>query len=351
MYPKIVLLLCLAVATLTSIYAALHLEFISGRSDLIGSEKRYVRLYEEYATEFMGLDRVLVVVNRPTSSKVKSFVTRLGEFLERDKAHVGEVFYRLDTTPLEGKKLLYLSPEALQTLHQHLATHEELVRDLVTAPGLNTLFRAINVQVSAGMASHLVSGFLGLDSPARPESEQESMAIPFLQSLLPELERALSATDYRYRSPWGDFFGNIDSPSGDGFLTSDNRRFFFLVIEPPKSSGNKLDEAPESVAAIRQAVAGLLPEFPGLEAGVTGTQALISDETLSTQADARLATVVSLSRRDPDLLLVFQEDPPSPYDRCRPAGGSDLDSGFRRAHGRAPDDHYHLRRPHAARPG
>ena len=113
-YPKTVLFFCLALATLTFIYAALHLKFISGRSDLIGSEKRYVQLYEEYANEFMGLDRVLVVVQPAHEQQGKEFVIRLGEFLERNKAHVGEVFYRLDTSPLEGKKLLYLSPEALQ---------------------------------------------------------------------------------------------------------------------------------------------------------------------------------------------------------------------------------------------
>lgn len=293
-YPKTVLLLCLVVVAVTFLYAALHLDFISGRSDLIGSEKRYVRLYEEYANEFMGLDRVLVVVQPVDAQQGKEFVTRLGEFLERDRAHVGEVFSRLDTTSLEGKKLLYLSPEALQTLHQHLEVHKELMHELVTAPGLDTLFRVIDTQVSAGMASHLVSGFIGLDSPAGLESEQKSVTIPFLSSLLAELERALSTTDYRYRSPWADFFGSMSGPSDDGFLTSDNGRFFFLVIEPKKSAGNKFDEAPESIAAIRQAVAELLPEFPKLEAGVTGTQTLNSDETISTQADARIATMVSL---------------------------------------------------------
>jgi hypothetical protein len=243
-YPKTILFLCLIVAALTFLYAVRHLEFISGRSGLIGSEKPYVRLYEEYATEFMGLDRVLVVVQPTDEQQGKEFVIRLGEFLERDKEHVGEVFYRLDTTPLEGKKLLYLSPEALRTLHQHLAAHGTLVRDLVTAPGLDKLFRVINVQVSAGMASHLVSGFLGLASPAGPESEQESTTIPFLRSLLAELERALSATDYRYRSPWGDLFGNIDGPSGDGFLTSDNRRFFFSSLSPQNPPATSLMRPP-----------------------------------------------------------------------------------------------------------
>jgi predicted RND superfamily exporter protein len=293
-YPKIVLLLCLAGTVLASIYAVQSVGFVAGRSDLISREKRYVQLYEEYANEFMGLDQVLVVVEPVNEQQGKDFVSRLGELLERDRVHIGEVFSRLDTTALEGKKLLYLSPEALRTLHQQLKAHEKLVHDLTTTPGLNTLFRAINEQMSAGMTSHLVSGFLGLDSTAEPQSEQRPTEVLFLQSLLHELESALSTTDYRYRSPWADFFGGMHRPSDDGFLTSDNRRFFFLVVESPKPAGKRIEEAPESIVAIRRAIARLLPEFPGLEAGVTGTQALISDETISTQADARTATVVSL---------------------------------------------------------
>jgi hypothetical protein len=294
MYPKTILLLCLALAAITFLYAVQHLQFIAGRSDLIASDKRYVQLYKEYAHEFMGLDQVLVVVEPADEQQGKEFVIRLGEVLEHDRDHVEEIFYRLDTASLEGKKLLYLSPEALRMLQQHLGAYEELVHDLATTPGLNTLLRVINKQLSAGMASHLVSGFLGLDSPAEPESAQKPVTISFLQSLLQELERALSTPDYRYRFPWAKVFADLDEPSDDGFLRSDNRRFFFLVVDPKKSPGNGSDESPESIAAIRQAVARLRPEFPGLAAGVTGTQALISDETISTQADARIATVVSL---------------------------------------------------------
>src|SRR5262245_46084750 len=135
-YPKTTLMFCLASAVLASLYAVQSLEFVAGRNDLISSKKRYVRLYEDYANEFMGLDKVLVVVEPTDEQQGKDFVTHLGESLERDTGYVREVLYRLNTTSLEGKKLLYLPPEALRALYQHLSASKELVSQLAAAPGL-----------------------------------------------------------------------------------------------------------------------------------------------------------------------------------------------------------------------
>ena len=79
-YPITVLLFCLALAALAALYAARQVQFISGRSDLIASEKRHAQLYKEYASEFMGLDRLLVVVEPTDEQQGKEFVTRLETF-------------------------------------------------------------------------------------------------------------------------------------------------------------------------------------------------------------------------------------------------------------------------------
>lgn len=293
-YARTTLVLCLGLAALASVYTIQHLGFISGRNDLISPDKQYVQLDEQYAKEFVGIDQLVVVVSPRDVQQGKDFVTRLAEVLERDTTHVEEVFYRIDTSSLEGKKLLYLPPEDLRSLHRDLEEYQDLVRDLTTAPGLNTLFRSLNEQVSIGMVSHLVSGLLGLEPSAEPTGEKKPVKMAFFQSLLQELERALSMADYRYHSPWGDFFGGAEELSDGGFLMSDNRHFLFLMVEPKKSDGN-VDVYQQAIATIRQSFAKLLPDFPGLEAGVTGTKALSNDETLSTQADAGVATVVSLT--------------------------------------------------------
>jgi hopanoid biosynthesis associated RND transporter like protein HpnN len=292
--PWIVLVVCLGVAGLASIVTVQDLAFVSGRNDLISNKKRYVQLDDEYAKEFMGIDQVVVVVEPRDVQQGKDFVTRLAAVLAHETEKIQEVFYRIDTSSLEGKKLLYLSSEDLRLLRENLDEYHNLVRDLTTAPGLNTLFRAINQQVSSGMVSHLVSGFLGLDSPVEPAQEVQPVKITFLQSLLQELEHALTAPDYRYRSPWADFLGGTDELSDNGYLVSENRRFVFLMVEPKKTPDGEFQDIQGSIATVRQAVAALKPDFPGLAAGVTGTEALDNDETLSTQADAEVATVASV---------------------------------------------------------
>ncbi|MBI3802125.1 MAG: MMPL family transporter [Deltaproteobacteria bacterium] len=295
-YPWMVLLFCLAVAVWASFYTIQHLEFVASRNALISSNKRYIQFDEEYADEFVGIDQLVVVVEPRDVQQGKEFVSRLAEILNRDTAHVREVFYQIDVASLEGKKLLYLSSEDLGSLHDNLEEYHDLVRDLTTAPGLNTLFRAINQQVSSGMVSHLVSGFLGLDSPtdsAGEKSEEKPLKLTFLKSLLQEMERALSNADYSYRSPWAEFFCGTDELSDNGYLISENRRFVFVEVEP-NEEGDGFNEGVESIAAIRQAVRDLRQDFPGLAAGVTGTKAINNDDMVGAQSNSNLAAVISL---------------------------------------------------------
>ncbi len=293
--PWTILLCSLVLATVAVFYTVHHLEFITGHNDLIASNKRYVQLDEEYAQEFMGIDQVVVVVEPRDVQQGKDFVTKLGEILERDTKHVAEVFYRIDTSTLEGKKLLYLSPDDLRALRENLEEYHTLIHDLTTAPGINPLFRAINQQVSSGMVSHLVVNLFGLDSPETEESkskeEKNPVQIGFLKELLQELDRTLTDTTHGYRSPWAEFFGGTEEWSDNGYLVSENRRFVFLMVEPKDTEDDGFSERQASIAAIRRAVASLRPQFLGLTAGVTGTKALDSDEMVSVQADGGVATV------------------------------------------------------------
>jgi len=296
-YAKSVLFLCLLLAGLAAFYTVRHLGFINGRNDLISSDKRYLQLDEEYDDEFMGIDQLVVVVEPRDVQQGKDFVSRLAEVLTQDTAHVEEVFYRIDTTSLEGKKLLYLSPDDLHSLRENLDQYHGLVRDLATTPGLNTLLDAINQQVSSGMVAHLVENLFGLDAstgPAPANGEKKPVKIDFLKSLLQEMERALNEPEYGYQSPWAKFFGDTDELSDNGYLVSGNRRFLFLMIEPKKSDDGGVNERQESIAAVRQAIVSLKHAFPGLDAGVTGTKAINNDEMIGAQANSNLAAVVSL---------------------------------------------------------
>lgn len=290
-YARTVVTLTLALSVLAVFYTARHLEFLTGRNDLISPNKHYLQLDEEYAGAFHSLGQLVVVAEGPDLEETKAFVHRLGERLAADAEQVEEVFYRIDASSLEGKKLLLLSPTDLRTLRENVEEYQDLVRDLATHPGLNTLLTAINKKISAAMVSRLTQGFLGLEEEEKGE-KKTLLSLAFFKSLLEQMEKALSAPEFSYHSPWADLF-STEALAGDGFLVSDDKRFVFLLVEP-RARGDGFDACRESIDAIRHHLAELRQEFPQVQAGVTGEKALGNDEMLAAQADSSLATVVSL---------------------------------------------------------
>lgn len=293
-YPKSVLCGC-ALLSLAAVWVTTHrLELVTGRNDLVSSDKRYVQLDEEYDDEFVGLDQVVVVVEPHDVRQGKAFLTRLAARLGQEPQHIADVFYRIDTSSLDGKKLLYLSAAELADLQRNLEDAQPVLRDLLARPGLNTLLDAINTQASAAAVSYLVDDFLGLGEDADAEPAEFSDAqLDFLSALLAEVGRALNGA--AYDSPWASLFGGHGSFDDDGFLVSKNRRFLFCMVKANEDAAAGFNELQDSIATIRTAIADLAPEFPGLSAGVTGTKALGNDEMLSAQHDTAVATFVSLT--------------------------------------------------------
>lgn len=304
-YPKSVLCAC-ALLSLAAVYAASnHVELVTGRNDLVSSDKTYVQLDEEYDDEFVGLDQVVVVVEPRDVRQGKAFLTRLAERLAQDRRHVADVFYRVDTSSLEGKKLLYLSADELGDIRRNLEDSEPIIRELLDQPGLNTLLEAINTQASSAVVSYLVDDFLGLGDDTDDEtSEFSDSQLDFLNTLLHEMARALD--DEPFRSPWATLFGGQGQLDDDGFLISDNRRYLFCMVKANEDAAAGFNELQDSVAAIRGTITELAVAFPGLSAGVTGTKALGNDEMLSAQHDTAVATLVSLTGIGLLYLLFFR---------------------------------------------
>src|SRR5215510_13470723 len=288
---KTIVVLGLAISVLSLWYTSRHLEFISDRNELISPYKRYLQLDKAYADTFRGLDQLVVVAESSDLEDTKTFVRRLGEELQADTAHVQEVFYRIDTSSLEGKKLLLLSPTDLRTLRENLEDAEEVIPALATMPGLNTLLAAINHKIGTAMVSYLTGGLLGLEEPAA-STEKIPLSLAFLNSLLAQMDQALGAGVMHYRSPWAEFFGN-DELVDDGFLVSDDQRFVYLLVEPQEDDSDFNDQQ-DAIDALRIHIAALRNSFPQVRAGVTGDAALGNDEMLAAQADTGTATVLSL---------------------------------------------------------
>jgi len=288
-HPRSVIVVSLAGAVVSVLYAATHLSFKTSRLDLVSSKDRYSLLHREHSREFESLDRIVIVVQSPRPERAKAFASLLGKRLEADRENFEKVFYRIDIEPLKNKGLLYLSADDLLALRRKLRTYEGLIRDLAASPTLPGLFSLINREMTSAMISQTFTGFL-LEEQGR---EREPVDLSLLISILRAMDEWVEG-QHTYTSPWEAFFTKERwKASEDGFLWSEDKTFLFLLVTPRQVSGT-FDRFRKAVERVRQEVRELRKAFPDLEVGVTGQSVLDSDEMGAAQRDTAMAALISL---------------------------------------------------------
>src|ERR671931_182686 len=204
-FPWTTLVMALVLAVLSIWYTSNHLEFQTSRNALVSQNARYIQRFEEIDKDFYELDSFIVVIEPPHLERGKQFVNALVPRLRADTQHFSRIVDRIDTSSLEGKKLLLLSPEDLRTLQQRLQDAQALLTDLAAAPGLQQLLVSINQEISKALVTHLTTAFLGDASAATSAAPAEGQAldVTFLAALFSEMEQALAApASYLFHSPW-----------------------------------------------------------------------------------------------------------------------------------------------------
>src|SRR4029453_16237197 len=235
-FPLTTLFIAVMLAVLSIWYTSHHLEFQTSRNALVSQKARYIQHFEEIDQDFYDLDSFIAVIEAPHLERGKQFVNALVPRLRADTQHFNRVIDRIDTSSLEGKKLLLLSPEDLHTLQQRLQEAQTFLTDLAAAPGLQQLLTSVNQELSKALVSLLAGSFLGNSTSSTAEPGQ-ALDVTFLSALFGEIEQALAApAAYVFRSPWASFFLK-DSKilSQEGYLTSGSDRFLFVLVEdsPP----------------------------------------------------------------------------------------------------------------------
>ncbi|GIX46173.1 MAG: hypothetical protein KatS3mg131_0384 [Candidatus Tectimicrobiota bacterium] len=192
-------------------------------------------------------------------------------------------------------------------MQQRLEDSQELLADLLERPGLVSLLAGINREISKALVAHLTGGLLGAEGAAGPAAGTQTQNVSFLTALFTEMAQVLAApASYVYRSPWGRFFLDEDDLwASDGYLTAQGGRLLFVLVEGRPATGFVKHAAP--LQALRAHLRAVQQEFPEVEAGVTGGNALAADEMLVSQRDMQLATGLALLGVAVLFILTFRE--------------------------------------------
>ncbi|MFQ5846318.1 MAG: MMPL family transporter [Candidatus Methylomirabilales bacterium] len=287
-HPRVVLLLTSLLAFASLLAAMQWLEIHPSRSELIFTGKRLLTLKQAYKREFPDRDSIVVVVDASDLGRAKQFVSALATRLQKDPDHITELFYRVDDAPFEAHGLQYLSRDELQTLRQKIEDHRVLIQELTAAPGLNTLFTGINREMGQAVVGHLFTGFL-----EEEKAKSGQVDLTFLNALLRQVNDGLRGL-HTTASPWAEWLGAGKEPVSGGYLLTEDKRYLLLLARARGTGGRTLVPKRESIRRIRTAIAELRQVYPGIEAGVTGSDALASDEIVTAKRDATRATILSL---------------------------------------------------------
>ncbi len=294
-WPLLAVAVVLAVASVY--YTVTHLTIRTSRNDLVASNQRLIQQTEKMDRAFGGRDGMVVVVENGTPKRAIAFANDLATELRRYPDHFPELFYHVDPERFKRSALLYLDPQDLDKIKTSLLKERDLLSGLAADPSLTTFYGLVNDRIARAMIGEIFTGFL---------VDKEKPTVPDL-SLLNASLRGLSASlegQQPKGSPFASFFPKEFSDiEGSGYFFTENDKFLLFLVTP---KGDGYASRSKDLALLRKTVDQVKAGYPGLEAGVTGPDALEADEMSSSMKDVTLATWLSLLGQMGLLILFFR---------------------------------------------
>ncbi len=290
--PRKVVVGALALAVLSVLYTVGNLQFKTDRGDLVSAASYQQRLTKERFREFGDRDGFVVVIENRDRAESIAFLTALARRLQGETRSFDDVFYRVDPKAFANRALLYLDPQDLATLREKLLEHRAFVEGLATSPDLATFFRLVNQRITSGLVGELFTGFL--EGGKDKKVEAGPVDLGFLTATLHQVNAWLDG-GRTYTSPWDAFFTNKRwKASPDGYLWTEKERFLLLMVTP-RENDQSFNKTEEPLQRLRVAIADVRAGYPRVAVGVTGKDALETDEMTAAMRDTTLATVISLA--------------------------------------------------------
>ena len=285
--------LLLAVAGVT--YTLHTLSFGTSGRDLLPRDAGYIVRYNQYARDFGELEDIVIVIEARTFEAAKAYAARLVHELRLSPIKFPRVTYRVDPQRFEGRQLLYLPTEQLKEVRDRIFDYQEFMESFAGDPSLARLVEGANAAMASAFVSNLFD--LGLEKGGGENTK-------FLQLVLDQISDRLDRPS-PYRSPWGTLFSLGDRPADAGYFLSEDKSLLFALVETPKSDKGSFMGDRHSIEAIRAVIAKLKPDFPNVQAGVTGGPTLSNDEMTAAFEDSTVATVIAFGLTLLVMMLAF----------------------------------------------
>ena len=292
-----ILIVAVVLAAASVYYTYTHLTIRTSRNDLVASNQRLIQESEKMDKAFGGRDGMVVVVENGHPRRAIKFANDLATELRRYPEHFPELFYHINPESFKPSALLYLDVKDLTKIKDNLLGQQNLLTGLAANPRLLTFYQSVNDQMARAMIGELFTGFL--DEKEKKELPDVSLLNASLRGLAASLESKKPGD-----SMFSSFFPkDLKDLEDAGYFFTENDKFLLFLVTPKGSAyaSRSLD-----LALLREVVQRVQTRYPGLQAGVTGPDALEADEMGSSMKDITLATWLSLVGQMALLIIFFR---------------------------------------------
>ena len=146
-HPWPVLALSVLLATLSLVYTARNLEFLTNRDDLMPAHAQFQMDYQAYRTNFGDPKEIAIVVEAGDPALVSRFCDTLYTRLSGEQQLFIEVLYPGGLDYFRQNGLLFMPLQQLQKMAQTIELAGPVLRELAAAPSIQTLFSALTSQI------------------------------------------------------------------------------------------------------------------------------------------------------------------------------------------------------------
>lgn len=277
-YPRLIMSLALLASCISVFYTVKNMEFLTGRDDLMPRNASFQVDYRAYRAEFGDQEEIVAVIESDDAVKSTKAADALFAELNRQKGVFREVFHPGGIPFFRNNGLLFMPLDELKNLRQTLTMAAPVLKDLATAPSVQTLFTSLTNQIDS---------YLNKPAPDKLAS---------LTFMLTTLDKGFKSFDGASSGLSMDSFLKGSKSGGAPSLLENAGKQQIITMLPVKIEGSFV-ASENSIKAARIALNNILkkPEFKGVTGGLTGVPVLEYEEMSSSQKDMELATVLSLT--------------------------------------------------------
>jgi len=252
--------------------------------DLIRKDSPVFQKYLAYMEEFDVRDEIVVVLKSETLKGSRDAANALAVKFQQEKG-LDRVYYRHDFSPMADRLLLLADEEQLTGIRRQMEELATLVKGNKQALNLNGILAEASAK---------------FNDPYLRKSSSWAEFIPFIEEfvrnlkrLAKDLETPAGVLEKKGLGELSEF--EADLLKNEYLSLGEDGKTILMLLRPSKEEQKSATPFTGVIQRVRRVVQETQAEFPKVTLGVTGEPVLLDDELRQSEADMKIATLITLA--------------------------------------------------------